>query len=478
MGRFLNARAIKRPNVSRKNSTKLQTTKIRNRPPSNTVVSQHSALPAKNGLLDRRLFLERGLTISSLAGLPLAASAAAKTDHAIARDPWQNTPGAEFSNYGQPSEHEKEVIRWISSNDTIPTNGISWSPLHDLEGTITPNGLHYERHHNGVPAIDPQKHELLIHGDVERDLDFSVDALLRYPRISLFNVIECGGNSNAAWRKKPVQTPVGFFHGLVSCSEWSGVPLRILLEECGIKPTAKWAIAEGADAFAMTVSIPVEKLLDDCVVALYQNGERIRPEQGYPMRLLVPGWEGVLNVKWLKTLKLTEQPVMARNETSKYTELQPSGKARMFTFAMSVKSVITAPTYGNQIPADGFYEISGLAWSGKGRIARVEVSADGGETWEDAVLNEPVLPRCFTRFRIPWHWQGQKAVLQSRATDEHGEVQPTREVLLEERGRHGYYHFNAIVSWAVAADGYITHTYVTQLNETEEADPFDGLFDF
>ena len=426
-------------------------------------------------MLDRRAFLTKGLQTSAFVGIPVATTANSST--ANGREPWQNEVGREFSNYGQPSEHEKGVIRWISSNDAIPTNGISWSPLHELEGSITPNGLHYERHHNGIPNIDPAKHRLLIDGLVDTAREFSLDAIKRFPRKSIFNVIECGGNSNAAWRKKPVQNPVGFFHGLVSCSEWTGVPLRYLFDECGVDSTAKWVIAEGGDAFAMTSSLPFEKLYDDCLIALFQNGERIRPEQGYPMRLLVPGWEGVTNVKWLKRLYLSDQPVMARNETSKYTELQPDGKARIFTFEMDVKSLITSPTYGNQVPADGFYEISGLAWSGKGKIAKVEVSADGGATWESALLNEPVLPRCFTRFRIPWHWQGQSAVLQSRATDEHGNVQPTRKALLEARGRHGYFHYNAIVSWAVAEDGYVTHTYVDDHNADED-DPFDGLFDF
>ena len=445
------------------------------KPAPGEITRSKTAQPEKNGLLDRRTFLHNGFRTSAFLTLP--ATLAAVAPQTQARDAWQNEVGAEFSNYGQPSEHEKGVIRWISANDAIPSNGISWSPLHDLEGSITPNGLHYERHHNGIPAIDPSKHRLLIHGLVDSAREFSVDALKRYPRTSLFNVIECGGNSNAAWRKKPVQNPVGFFHGLVSCSEWSGVPLRYLFDECGIKPSAKWVIAEGADAFAMTTSLPLEKLYADCMIAMYQNGERIRPEQGYPMRLLVPGWEGVTNVKWLKTLHITDRPVMARNETSKYTELQPSGKARMFTFEMGVKSLITSPTYGNQIPQDGFYEISGLAWSGKGKIKQVEVSADGGKSWALAALNEPILPRCFTRFRIPWHWRGQNAVLQSRATDEHGNVQPSRKALLAERGRHGYFHYNAIVSWAVADDGYVTHTYVD--NDSNDAeDPFDGLFDF
>lgn len=429
---------------------------------------------AGNGLLDRRFFLRRGAWFSAAVAVSPAATALGANDV-----PWMRRPGGEFSNYGQPSEHEKGVIRWISATDGAPGNGISWSPLQDLDGTITPNGLHYERHHNGVPEIDPARHELVIHGLVDRALRFSVGSLLRYPRESRLCVIECGGNSNAGWRRKPVQTAAGYFHGLVSCSEWTGVPLKLLLAEAGLKDTARWAIAEGADAFAMTMSLPLEKAMDDCLLALFQNGERIRPEQGYPLRLLVPGWEGVLNVKWLRTLKITDRPVMARNETSRYTELQPSGKARMFTFAMDVKSVITAPSFGVHLEQSGFYEISGLAWSGRGRITRVEVSADGGATWALAALNEPVLPRCFTRFRIPWRWYGQAAVLQSRATDETGAVQPARAALIAARGRHGYFHYNAIVSWAVDERGFIKHVYVDDDPSASPAgDPFEADWDF
>jgi len=431
---------------------------------------------AGNGLLDRRGFLGRGaVVIAATSGVPPAAAATTTG----AGEPWMRVPGGKFSNYGQPSPHEKGVIRWVSANSGVPTNGISWCPLQDLDGTITPNGLHYERHHNGVPDIDPAAHELVIHGLVERPLKFSVAALLRYPRESQLCVIECGGNSNAGWRRKPVQTAVGYMHGLVSCSEWTGVPLKLLLDEAGIKDSASWAIAEGADAFAMTMSLPLEKLMDDCLVALFQNGERIRPEQGYPLRLLVPGWEGVLNVKWLRTLKITDRPVMARNETARYTELQPSGEARMFTFEMEVKSVITSPSFGMRLSAPGFYEISGLAWSGRGRIKRVEVSADGGETWADAALNEPVLPRCFTRFRIPWRWQGRPAVVQSRATEESGAIQPSRASLVAERGRHGYFHYNAVVSWAIDEHGLVQHTYVDDgATETGDEDPFDSDWDF
>jgi sulfane dehydrogenase subunit SoxC len=256
--------------------------------------------------------------------------------------------------------------------------------------------------------------------------------------------------------------------------------VSLLLREAGVRPDAAWAVAEGADAFGMTVSVPLAKLREDALLALFQNGERIRPEQGYPLRLVVPGYEGVQNVKWLRTLKISTDPVMARNETARYTELQSSGKARMFTFAMAVKSVITAPSAGMHLENPGYYEISGLAWSGSGRISRVEVSADGGETWADAALNEPVLPRCFTRFRVPWQWDGRVAVLQSRATDEAGEVQPARAALLAARGRNGYFHYNAIVSWAVNPQGFIEHTYVDAEPEpdADPDDPFDDDWDF
>ena len=369
------------------------------------------------------------------------------------------TPGRGFSNYGQPSPHEAGVIRWITANRDAPGNGVSWSPLHALEGSITPNGLHFERHHNGVPQIEPTQHRLLVHGLVERPLFFTIADLLRYPMRSHLGFLECGGNSNAGWNEEPLQTSVDYIHGLVSCSEWTGVPLAIVLKEASLMAQAKWLVAEGADAFGMHISLPLEKALDDTILALYQNGERLRPENGYPLRLIVPGWEGVLNVKWLRRLKAVEAPVMARNETARYTELLPSGKALQFTFVMAAKSLITSPSLGTRLPGPGFYEIRGMAWSGRGRINRVEVSADGGRSWAEAALQEPVLPRCFTRFRIPWHWDGSPAILQSRAIDETGYRQPSRAELVAERGRHGYFHYNAIVSWEVADDGFLSHVY-------------------
>jgi sulfane dehydrogenase subunit SoxC len=409
---------------------------------------------AGGGLLDRRLFLKKGLAFGAGAAL------VGHMRQGLAEEPpWMKTPGEPFTNYGRPSPHEKEAIRWISANSGAPGNGISWTPLHKLEGIVTPNGLHFERHHNGVPQIDPHQHRLLIHGLVENPLSFGIEDLLRYPMVSRLCFVECGGNSDAGWHEEPIQTPVGYFHGLASCSEWTGVPLAVILDEAGLRPDARWLIAEGADAAAMNISIPVEKAMDDAILALYQNGERLRPENGYPLRLILPGWEAVLSVKWLRRLQAANQPVMARNETAKYTELLPSGKARQFTFVMDAKSIITFPSPGQHLRGPGLYRISGLAWSGRGRIKRVDISADGGRSWAEAALQEPVLPQCFTRFRLPWRWDGSPLVLKSRAVDETGYVQPERRALIAERGRHGYFHYNAIVSWAVAADGTVSHVY-------------------
>lgn len=430
---------------------------------------------AGNGLLDRRLFLKKGLqfgAISTLASTAALASANSKiqTNSDPAKLSWMHVPGKPFSIYGSPSEYEDDVVRYPTQNEMVPGNGVSWTPLHLMEGTITPNGLHYERHHNGVPQIDPKKHKLLIHGLVKKDLAFSIDDLLRYPMQSKICFIECGGNSNAGWNKQPSQSEAGYFNGMASCSEWTGVPLSVLLDETGLRKKAKWIVAEGADAFAMQMSIPIEKALDDAFLALYQNGERIRPENGYPLRLVVPGWEGVLNVKWLRRLKVTNRPVMARNETSRYTELQPSGKARMFTFPIEAKSLITSPSAHMVLKEPGLYQITGLAWTGRGKIKQVDVSADGGKTWGQAELQDPVLDRSFTRFRMPWHWNGNPATIKSRAIDETGYVQPERSELIKQRGRHGFFHYNAITNWHIDSDGFVSHVYDNNETETAESD--------
>ncbi|MFA5958165.1 sulfite dehydrogenase [Hyphomicrobium sp.] len=416
---------------------------------------------AGNGILHRRLFLKGGLVLATAqAASSLSAKEAADTQPQDLSDPpWLHETGGPFTGYGVPSKYEKFVFRNIGGNRVPAGDGVSWTPLEDLEGIITPSGLHFERHHDGVPDIDPALHRLVIHGLVRQPLEFTVESLLRYPMRSRFLFIECGGNSNAGWHEEPIQRPVGAFHGLVSCSEWTGVPLSILLDEAGVDPKASWVIAEGADAGLMNVSLPLAKLADDAMIGVYQNGERVRPENGYPIRLIVPGWEGITNVKWLRRLHITDQPAMTRNETAKYTELLPSGKARMFTFAMDAKSVITSPSPGQKLHGPNVYEIRGLAWSGRGRIAKVDVSADGGKTWAEAHLQDPVMPQCFTRFRCPWTWHGEPALIKSRATDETGYVQPERDVLVRERGREGYFHYNAIVCWAIDEDGEITHVY-------------------
>ena len=360
--------------------------------------------------------------------------------------------GAPNSGYGSRSRFET-IRRWITPS-RFPTSTASWTPLGDLDGIITPSALHYERHHGGVPDIDPATHELLVHGLVDRPLTFSLAELRRFPVTNRICFIECSGNSYREWHG-PGGADVQQTHGLTSCSQWSGVLLRTVLAEAGVQAEAQWVVAEGADGAAMTRSIPLAKCLDDVLLATAQNGEALRPEQGYPVRLLVPGYEGSISVKWLRRLKLTATPYYTREETSKYTDLMPDGRAREFTFVMEAKSVITSPSAGQRLAGQGFHEIRGLAWSGRGRITRVEVSTDGGRNWHEAELHGPVLPVCHTRFTLPWEWRGEATQLMSRATDETGYRQPTREELVAARGSHSFYHYNAIQRWRVESDGSI-----------------------
>ncbi|MEX6506054.1 sulfite dehydrogenase [Jiella sp. M17.18] len=360
--------------------------------------------------------------------------------------------------YGVPSKFEKDVVR--RPTDGTPTDLSSWSftPLQDLHGIITPNGLFYERHHNGVPTIDPDQHKLMIHGLVERPLVFTMNDLMRFPAVSVIHFLECSGNSLSEYTKPAasVQTT----HGLLSCVEWTGVRLSTLLDEVGVKPEGKWILAEGADAAAMTRSIPMEKALDDALIAFGQNGEALRPEQGYPVRLLLPGFEGNMSIKWLRRLKVGDQPFMTREETSKYTDLMPDGKARQFTWTMQAKSVITSPAAGGMIEGGpGPVQITGIAWSGAGRVKKVDVSVDGGRSWTEATLDGEPLPKALTRFRLPWRWDGSPTVIASRVTDETGYVQPTREDLISERGNAYTYHYNAIAPWKIGRNGEVTNAY-------------------
>ena len=374
---------------------------------------------AGNGLLHRRLFLSGG---AAVAGLTFMTARAAPPDVPAS----MKTPGTPMRAYGERSAHEAGVQRFVGATPGAAGTGASRTPLEALEGIITPSSLHFERHHNGVPDLDPDQHQVLIHGLVERPLIFSMDALARYPMVSRIQFLECSGNSAANNNAEAPQQTAGGIHGLVSCSDWAGVPLAILLEEAGVKPEGKWLLAEGADAAGMSRSVPMAKAMDDAILALYQNGERIRPEQGYPVRLFLPGYEGNMNVKWLRRIKVTAEPTMTKDETSKYSDLQPNGRSLLFTFPMEAKSVITSPSGTQKMQGPGLYQISGMAWSGFGRIRRVEVSADGGKTWGEAALDGPALPKAVTRFRMPWRWDGNPSVLQSRAIDETGAVQPSR----------------------------------------------------
>lgn len=410
---------------------------------------------AGNGLLDRRGLFRAGAAVAAGAGLASSASA----EKPLQVEPWMREVGAPFVSYGQPSHFEDRVTRTFAASPGTTGTGASRAPLHALEGMITPNGLHFERSHAGIPDIDPNAHQLLVHGLVRRPLSFTLDMLSRYPTVSRIAFIECGGNGGALYQKVPAPLGVQGLHGLLSCAEWTGVPLGILLDEAGVDPRARWVLAEGADAASMSRSVPLAKAMDDAIVALYQNGERVRPGNGYPMRLLLPGFEGNTNVKWLRRIKLIDGPIMTKDETSKYTISLSSGKAQQFVFPMEAKSVITRPSPGLRLDGAGIYEISGLAWSGYGRIAKVDVSADGGKSWAPATLQDPVLPMALTRFRIPWQWSGGPAVLQSRTVDESGYVQPSRERLISERGDKTIYHYNGITSWGVSEGGALTHVY-------------------
>jgi sulfane dehydrogenase subunit SoxC len=365
-----------------------------------------------------------------------------------------NQLGAPRRAYGERSSFEKSA-RYYSESVT-PASGSSRTPLQDLYGIITPSSLHYEVHHSGVPEIDPDHHELMIHGLVEKPLIFTMADLRRFPSVSRVHFLECAGNSGGEQVGRPGADPQRS-HGLLSCSEWTGVPLRTLLDEAGLKPSATWIVVEGADAGRLARSIPMEKALDDVLVAYGQNGEAIRPEQGYPVRLVVPGWEGNVNIKWLGRVQAVDRPYMTAYETAYYTDLMPDGKARQFTFVMEAKSVITRPAGGQELAAPGFYEVEGLAWCGRGRIAGVEVSTDGGGSWQNAQLNQPVLAKALTRFRMPWWWDGKQTSLQSRCTDDTGYQQPTREELLAIRGVNATDHYNGIKIWYVHADGKVSH---------------------
>jgi sulfane dehydrogenase subunit SoxC len=400
---------------------------------------------------DRRRFLKRSLAV----GAALAAAGPTGQGQAQvppAPDDPSKVLGAPRRPYGERSRFEtttRKVFR--GKTDEV---GPNMAPLQDLHGIITPSSLHFEVQRGGVPDIDSRKHRLLIHGMVDRPVTLTVEEIKRLPSVSRIHFLECAGNTSSEWRGPAYKTVQGT-HGLTSCTEWTGVPLPLLLREAGLRKGATWIIAEGADATGNERSIPLAKAMDDILVAYGQNGEALRPENGYPLRLIVPGWEGNVNVKWLRRITVGDRPYMTRMESAAHTTLMPDGKARQFLFVMEAKSVITFPSGDQRLAGPGLYEVTGLAWSGRGLVRQVEVSTDGGKRWHDATLQEPVLRFAHTRFRFTWRWDGREVVLQSRCTDETGYVQPTLAELVKVRGLNSIYHNNAIQSWKVAADGSV-----------------------
>jgi sulfane dehydrogenase subunit SoxC len=405
----------------------------------------------------RRRFMgtAAGAALASVSGAALAQAGKAEPP-AIA--PWTRSlgPGVATHGYGMPSKFESAVQRRESPGLTRTSqSSVSFTPLQSLFGIITPSGLHFERHHSGMPEVDPAQHRLMINGMVRRPLILTMDDIMRFPSVSRIHFIECGANTGMEWGNVAVPT-VQYTHGMLACSEFTGVPLATLLDEAGFdRKGARFILAEGADGSALTRTVPIEMALDDVLVVYGQNGEMLRPENGYPLRLLVPGVQGVSSVKWLRRIEVGDKPWNAREEALHYIDLMPDGTHRQYSGVQEVKSVITSPSGGQKLLGKGFYEVSGLAWSGRGRIRRVDVSTDGGRNWRTAKLQDPVLTKALTRFRIDWNWDGSPAFLQSRAVDETGHVQPTFAALRAVRGTRSIYHNNAIQTWNVQANGEV-----------------------
>ena len=413
-------------------------------------------------ILNRRKFL--GAAGLAGAGIALSAktSAAQTAKENIKPDPlitdvqdWAKYlgDGVDKRPYGMPSKFENNVIRrdvpWLTAS---PESSVNFTPLHELDGIITPSGLCFERHHSGIAEINPADHRLMINGLVDKPLVFTMDDIKRMPRVNKIYFLECAANSGMEWRGAQLNG-CQFTHGMVHNVMHTGVSLKTLLDEAGVKPTAKWLMLEGADAAGMNRSLPIEKALADCMLAFAMNGEALRPEQGYPLRAVIPGWEGNLWVKWIRRIELGDQPWQTREETSKYTDLLADGRSRKHTFIMDAKSVITNPSPQAPLKFKGRNVLTGLAWSGRGTVKRVDVSMDGGRNWQSARIDGPVLDKSLTRFYVDFDWNGQEMMIQSRAMDSVGYLQPTKDELRKVRGVNSIYHNNGIQTWLVRANG-------------------------
>lgn len=441
------------------------------RAPENFLSSDFANDVTKSGLDDsRRGFLRKsflGALVAGTGATGLSSAALAQNgpdDPAIiTKQMWQTTLGQPVAvkPYGEPSIYEKYLQRRESPGLTrVSAASVSFAPLQGFFGIITPNGLHFERHHQGWYNIDPNQHRLMINGLVKKEMVFTMDALMRLPAVSRVHFIECGANTGMEWGNVAVPT-VQYTHGMLSCCEFTGVPLSLLLDMAGYDKTkAKFVLAEGNDGSGMTRTLPIEAALDDVIVAWGMNGEMLRPENGYPLRLVVPGVQGVSWVKWLRRIEVGDQPWATKDEAVHYIDSMPDGQHRQYTSIQECKSVITTPSGGQQLLEAGFYNITGLAWSGRGKIKRVDVSTDGGKNWREARLETPIQTKALTRFNIDWVWDGKTAILQSRAIDDTGYVQPAIRQLRDVRGTRSVYHNNAIQSWKIDTNGEVSNVQV------------------
>ena len=414
---------------------------------------------AGNGLVHRRAFLTGGAALATaMSGYTLNDAEAAP----LPVEPWMQIPTLNgFDPYGKPSRFESKVVREPRPPTAANGLGSIRTPLHLLNGTITPNGLHFVRLHSGVPDIDPDKHKLLIHGLVERPLIFTLDALAKYPMESRIYFLECGGNSQTLYQKDPIKAGVQRIHGQVCSSDWTGVRLSTLLEEAGVKPNAKWIVAEGADASGMARSVPLSKIMDDALIALYQNGERLRPENGYPMRLFLPGYQGNANVE-----------VRPPHQGDRRPDAYPRRDLALFDPARRRQDAAVLPADGCQVghhPSRARAQAAGTRalqnlWTGLER-ARPRHRAQGRglrrrrQELGRGGIPVAVLPKALVRFQMPWRWDGRPVVLQSRCTDDTGYVQWTRAAMIAERGLTGNYMPNCITSWAVNDQGEVNYVY-------------------
>ena len=434
------------------------------RPAPENFLTDEQIAAVKDG---RRDFLRKAFLTASVAmAAPAVARAAVEGDPAILELPqWSTTLGLPVAAnpYGLPSQYERGLQRRESPGLTrVGGSSVAFTPLQGLFGIITPSGLHFERHHQGWHDIDPSKHRLMINGMVKTNAVFTMDDIMRLPSVSRIHFIECGANTGMEWGNVAVPT-VQYSHGMLSCSEFTGVPLKDILDMCGADyKKGRFVLAEGADGSSMTRTIPMELIESGEVLVAYgMNGEMLRPENGYPLRLVVPGVQGVSWVKYLRRVEVGDQPWGAKDEAVHYIDLMPDGLHRQYTSIQECKSVITTPSGGQVLLEKGFYNLNGLAWSGRGKIKKVDVSVDGGRNWRTARLETPVQDRCLTRFSLDWVWDGKPAIVQSRATDETGYVQPSSRQLRAVRGTRSIYHNNSIQSWLVQENGEVKNVQLS-----------------